>query len=113
MSNSPTFICTFADGEITRMSVWHESRNAPLDLDRGVRLACVAYESRAKRKPPAITEARFLRDGVALKEYGADDLKGFNALIASTTGSKYPPAEPGALGLGPPGAAKGVADAAP
>jgi hypothetical protein len=59
MNNSPTFVATFADGEITRMSVWQGSRKT-LDLARAVRLAQTAYVNRMKRDPPTITEGQFV-----------------------------------------------------
>jgi hypothetical protein len=54
-SSSPTFVATFADGTITRMTT-----NCPkgkLDLGLGVRLSRAAYESR--RSPPAFTAGHF------------------------------------------------------
>jgi len=55
--SSPTCVATFADGEITRMTVW--SANGKPDLRRGIKLAHAAYESRTQRKPPAITALHF------------------------------------------------------
>jgi hypothetical protein len=71
MSNSPAFVATFADGEITRMSVWPGKRKAH-DLARAVRLAQRAYVSRMKQEPPAITEGQFVSaDGDVLASYDA------------------------------------------
>jgi hypothetical protein len=57
MTNSPTFVAHFADGEVTRMTVYCEP--GKLDVSRGVRLAQHAYQSRMRRKPPAIIAANF------------------------------------------------------
>jgi hypothetical protein len=71
MSNSPAFVATFADGEITRMSVWQGGRKT-FDLARAVRLAQAAYVSRMKQEPPTITEGQFVStDGVVLASYDA------------------------------------------
>jgi hypothetical protein len=71
MSTSPVFVATFADGEITRMSVRQGGRKTP-DLARGVRLAQAAYVSRMKREPPTITEGQFVDvSGDVLAEYDA------------------------------------------
>jgi hypothetical protein len=44
----PTFVAQFADGEVTRMSIF--TTLADLDLGRGVRLACAAYDSRKRQR---------------------------------------------------------------
>lgn len=67
-AESPTFIARFADGETTRMTV--ATPLDALDVRRGVKLARQAYESRCKRAPPAITEARF-ENGEVLATYRA------------------------------------------
>jgi hypothetical protein len=68
----PTFCATFADGETTRMST-HCPKG--LDLARGVILSRAAYESRKKKEPPKIVEARFETfDGELLETYSADDI---------------------------------------
>jgi hypothetical protein len=59
---SPTCIIEFADGEVTRMSVWCEPGKR--DEGRGIRLARLAYESRMRRlrmrrKPPTIKTIRW------------------------------------------------------
>ena len=78
----PTFVCTFADGVTTRMSVFTPLDN--LDWDRGVRLSQAAWSSRwwAHRHtyrsdtiglvvpvPPAIATAHFEQDGKVLAHY--------------------------------------------
>jgi hypothetical protein len=65
--NSPTFVATFADGEVTRMTTFQSGKT--LNLSRGVRLARAAYESRAKQTPPPIVEAHYERDGEVLESY--------------------------------------------
>ena len=55
--SSPTCVVTFADKQVTRMTVW--SANGKPDLRRGIHLAWAAYESRTKRFPPAITALHF------------------------------------------------------
>jgi len=75
MSNSPIFVATFADGEITQMTV-HQSRDSGLDVGRGVRLAQHAYCSRkrvGKAAPIARaqyedTESRAVLDTYSTKE---------------------------------------------
>jgi hypothetical protein len=74
MSNSPSFICVFADGEITRLTVWHAAERKTLDLMRAIRLACRAYRSRKHRDPPAIERAHFERDENILATYDASAL---------------------------------------
>ena len=55
MSNqSPTFVATFADGEVTRMSIYHAEGCATFDLRRGIKLATAAYVSRARRRDTAL-----------------------------------------------------------
>jgi hypothetical protein len=70
---TPTFICNFADGEQTRMTV-HCPKG--LDIVRGVKLARYAYESRTGKTPPAMLGATFVSsdDGQSLMAYGADEL---------------------------------------
>jgi len=72
MNTSPTFVATFADGETTRMTTYQAGKR--LDLKRGVRLACAAYESRTKQKSPPIAEAHYERDGEILESYGREQL---------------------------------------
>jgi hypothetical protein len=74
MSMSPTFAATFADGEVTRMSIF--TSREKLDMARGVRLARVAYESRMKQAAPPIIEAHYERDGEVLESYGREQLDG-------------------------------------
>src|SRR5262245_62306238 len=76
----PTFVCTFADGVTTHMSVFTSLEN--LDWDRGIRLSQAAYQSRWRRRHhipptvdisapilPAIVAAHFEQDGVVLGRY--------------------------------------------
>jgi hypothetical protein len=74
MSTSPTFVATFADGEVTRMTVFTSC--AKLDMARAVRLARAAYESRMKQAAPPIIEAHYERDGEVLESYGREQLDG-------------------------------------
>jgi hypothetical protein len=67
MAASPTFYAEFSDGQKTRMTVF-TSRDK-LDVERGVKLAQYAYESRTHRKPPAIVKARFESEGEILQSY--------------------------------------------
>ena len=69
---SPTFIATFADGEVTRMSVF--TQRDRLNHARGVRLARIAYESRCKHPAPAIIEARYEHEGSIVETYDAEQL---------------------------------------
>jgi hypothetical protein len=76
----PTFCATFADGTKTRMSIF--CANEKLDLARGVRVSQAAYESRKKKRPPAIVEACFETpadrhgtEAIVLKLYTCDELK--------------------------------------
>jgi transcriptional regulator with XRE-family HTH domain len=87
----PTFVAKFADGEVTRMSVFSSLEN--LDWARGIRLSQAAYQSRRtngpQRKryhtrreiedalahaqlvapaPPAIVSAHFEQDGKVLAQ---------------------------------------------
>jgi hypothetical protein len=68
----PTFVCDFADGEQTRMTV---NCHKGLDVARGVKLARYAYESRTGKTPPLMLGATFVSSaGVALMSYTADEL---------------------------------------
>jgi hypothetical protein len=78
MSDSPTFIATFDDGEVTRMTIYHASGRKTIDLK--IALSRAAY---ASRKPghapiPAIVEAHFeerLEDSdVVLEKYDSKQL---------------------------------------
>jgi hypothetical protein len=73
-SKSPVFVATFGNGDdvvVTRMTVFTPGG---LDIVRGVH-ACAAFESRTKRPAPAITSARFERDGEVLKTYTRKELE--------------------------------------
>jgi hypothetical protein len=72
MTDSPSFIATFADGQTTRMTV--NTRFDKLDVGRGIRLAQYAYESRKGKNPPEMTSARFESEGRTLATYSAEDL---------------------------------------
>jgi hypothetical protein len=73
MTDSPSFIAMFADGQQTRMTV--HTRLDQLDVGRGIRLARYAYESRTGHKAPEMTSARFESEGVTLATYSAEDLR--------------------------------------
>jgi hypothetical protein len=66
-------VCKFADGEVTRMTTF--SPGGKLNLPRGIKLACYAYESRMKCKPPTIIEASFELHGKTVKTYTREQLK--------------------------------------
>lgn len=73
----PTFVATFADGEVTRMSTFTDLEN--LDWGRGQLLSEAAYESRARRKDrswrgpmPLIVRSHFEQDGVVLARAGEE-----------------------------------------
>ena len=67
-----TFICNFSDGEQTRMSVY--CHNGP-DLERGLKLARYAYESRKGTTAPTIASASFVsRDGKTVATYAGNEL---------------------------------------
>jgi hypothetical protein len=72
MTISPTFVATFADGEVTRMTTFQSGKT--LSLGRGVRLARAAYESRTKRAAPPIVGAHYERDGEVLESYEREQL---------------------------------------
>lgn len=72
MNTSPTFVATFADGEVTRMTTFQSGKT--LDLGRGVRLARAAYDSRMKKKSPPIVRAHYERDGETLASYEREQL---------------------------------------
>src|SRR6516164_4960360 len=69
-NDSPTFVATFADGVVTRMTTHCES-DTKLDMTRGVVLARHAYRQRTGREPVALTKAHFERDGTLLQAYSA------------------------------------------
>src|SRR5262249_37484320 len=73
---SPACVAEFADGQITRMTVW--SANGKPDLRRGIRLAWAAYESRMlSKQPPAITALHFeAADGASVirTQFTADQI---------------------------------------
>ena len=72
MSTSPTFVATFADDEVTRMSVF--TSREKLDMARGVRLARAAYESRMKRAAPPIVQAHYERNDEVVEHYTREQL---------------------------------------
>lgn len=73
MTRSPSFVAHFADGAVTRMSVYCADPRKP-DCLRGVRLAIHAYCSRRRKDPPAIVRASFRRGDQMLVEYAAAEL---------------------------------------
>jgi hypothetical protein len=70
-SKSPVFVATFGN-VVTRMTVFTLGE---LDLVRGVRLACAAFESRMKKPASAITSAHYERDGETLRSYTREELE--------------------------------------
>jgi len=70
---SPTFVATFADGQVTRMTVFGTPDH--LDVERGKKLARYAYESRTKKTPPAFLKAHFEQAGVVFRAYSAVELE--------------------------------------
>jgi hypothetical protein len=72
---SPTFVAQFADGVATRMTC--HCTPDDLDLARGIKLARAAYESRVKKPPPAIVNARFVKQfsDETIKSYGRTELE--------------------------------------
>jgi hypothetical protein len=75
----PTFVAKFADGQVTRMSIWTTLDN--LDYERGVRMSQAAYESRMRQKhgprkrfATPIVSAHFEQDGETLATYGQEQL---------------------------------------
>jgi hypothetical protein len=74
MPSSPTFIARFVDGEVVRMTTYHDDERKTLDLKRGVRLAHRAYLSRKKQEPLMIESASFERGGETLATYTAEQL---------------------------------------
>lgn len=71
----PTFVATFADGNVTRMSTYTSLEK--LDVERGRRLAIHAWKARHKTwhclyqhmVAPSIVSARFEQDGVTLATF--------------------------------------------
>jgi hypothetical protein len=76
---SPTFVAQFADGVTTRMTCHCTPDH--LDLARGVKLSRAAYESRIRKSPPAIAEARFVKpfSDETIKSYGRTELRAVEA----------------------------------
>jgi hypothetical protein len=88
---APTFVAKFADGEITRMSVFHPAPLRDYDVVRGVRLSIAAYEIRHSKlvvyegqRPqvrectpaPAIVEAAYVdpHSEETLRVYSVEEL---------------------------------------
>jgi hypothetical protein len=69
---APTFVAKFSDGQVTRMSTY--CADGKLDLGRGVRLSCAAYEDRTNKSAPAISEGHFELDGEVLKTYTPEEM---------------------------------------
>jgi hypothetical protein len=72
-NDSPTFVATFADGVVTRMTT-HCKSDTKLDMMRGVVLAHHAYRQRTGRESVALVKAHFERDGTLLQAYSAIDM---------------------------------------
>jgi hypothetical protein len=78
LRHSPTFVATFNDGEVTRMTVYQGRDDGRLDVGRGVRLARHAYCSRKHTETPPPIKAAHYEDGetgAVLKCYSTEDLK--------------------------------------
>jgi hypothetical protein len=73
---SPVFVARFADGEVTRMSIFHSADRESFDLPRAVRVSRDAYEVRKRQPAPAIVEGSFINpvDGTTLKTYTPEEL---------------------------------------
>jgi hypothetical protein len=57
---SPTCIVEFADGQVTRMTVWCPPDKPEEENEvRGITLAHWAYYSRTRRVPPAVKTIRW------------------------------------------------------
>jgi hypothetical protein len=78
MKTSPTFVATFEDGEITRLTTYQHGKT--LDIGRGVHLSRAAYESRMKKTPPPIIKAHYERDGEILENYEREQLNAADLL---------------------------------
>jgi hypothetical protein len=77
MSRSPVFQCSFVDNVTVRMTTFCKNgKNRKLDLARGKKLACYAYEQRIGKSPPDFKEAHFENEGVVLQAYSATELNG-------------------------------------
>jgi hypothetical protein len=74
-NNRPTFVATFDDGEITRMTVY-QCRVDALDVGRGVRLARHAYNSRKRTQAPPTLKTAHYENGehAVLRTYTAEQL---------------------------------------
>jgi hypothetical protein len=91
MTASPTFVATFADGVVTRLTTFCDNDNK-LDMTRGVLLARHAYRQRTGREPVALIKAHFERDGTTLQAYSAIELDDTQAQPAAAP--DLPPLEP-------------------
>jgi hypothetical protein len=67
MTRSPTFVATFVDGVVTRMTVF--TAIDKLDLERGKKLARLAYEQRTRKTAPAFEKAHFELNEEILETY--------------------------------------------
>jgi hypothetical protein len=75
MTSSPTFVARFVDGEVVRMTIYHDDERKTPDLKRGVRLARWAYLSRKKQEPLMIESASFRScNGETLATYTTEQL---------------------------------------
>jgi hypothetical protein len=72
MSDSPTCVVEFVDGEITRMTVW--SPTGKPDARRGIVLAQHAYRSRTGREPCGIRSMHFESEGMQLLPLTAEEI---------------------------------------
>jgi hypothetical protein len=70
-----TFVAEFADGQVFRMPIVHGPGDDEFNLLRGVRVSRAHYwKEFGQNEPPQ--RAHFERDGVMLRSYGDDELRG-------------------------------------
>ena len=72
MSDSPTCVVEFIDGQVTRMTVWSPTGKA--DAQRGIVLAHHAYRSRTGREPCAIRAMHFESEDLELLPLTAEEI---------------------------------------
>jgi hypothetical protein len=86
----PTFVATFGDGEVTRMTTFTSLTD--LDVERGMRLSEAAYCSRKRTEiVPPITKAHFEQDGKTLAYYSTFPPEGWQP--ANIIRAQTPPSD--------------------